>query len=98
MNNEKLKYIVYCRKSTEDKDKQVISIESQERELLEYAKKNKLEVAGMFREEKSAHKRGRPIFAEVIGLFEKRKANAFLVWQPNRIARNTADGGLVISH
>jgi site-specific DNA recombinase len=98
MNNVKLKYIIYCRKSSEDKDRQVISIESQERELLDYAKKNKLEVAGVFHEEKSAHKRGRPVFAETIALMEKGKANAFLVWQPNRIARNTADGGLVISH
>lgn len=98
MTSEKTKYIIYCRKSTEDKDRQVISIESQERELLEYAKKNNLTVYGIFREEKSAHKRGRLVFAEIIRLMEQGKAHAFLVWQPNRIARNTADGGLVISH
>ncbi len=97
-DKHKYGYIVYCRKSQEDKDRQVISIESQERELLEYAEKNKLEVVGIFHEERSAHKRGRPVFAEIIALMEKGKANAFLVWQPNRIARNTADGGLVISH
>jgi site-specific DNA recombinase len=91
-------YVVYCRKSQEDKDRQVISIESQERELLDYASRNDLQIAGVFREEKSAHKRGRPIFAEIMQLMERGKANAFLVWQPNRIARNTADGGLVISH
>jgi site-specific DNA recombinase len=96
--NEKLKYIIYCRKSSEDKDRQVISIESQERELLEYAKKNNLEVYGVYREEKSAHKRGRPVFAGNMLTMEQGKANAFLVWQPNRIARNTADGGLVISY
>lgn len=95
---QNLKYVIYCRKSTEDKDKQVLSIESQERELSEYAKKNNLAVVGVFREEKSAHKRGRPVFAQVMGLMEQGKANAFLVWQPNRIARNTADGGLVISY
>ncbi len=92
------KYVVYCRKSTEDKDRQIISIESQERELLDYAKKNGLQVYGIYREEKSAHKRGRPVFAEVMRLMEEGKANAFLVWQPNRIARNTADGGLVITY
>jgi site-specific DNA recombinase len=96
--NHKYVYIVYCRKSTEDKDRQVISIESQERELLDYANRNNLHVFGVFKEEKSAHKRGRLIFAEIMHLMEQGKANAFLVWQPNRIARNTADGGLVISH
>jgi site-specific DNA recombinase len=96
--DNKYVYVVYCRKSTEDKDRQVISIESQERELLDYASRNKLQVSGVFREERSAHKRGRPVFAEIIKLMERGKANAFLVWQPNRIARNTADGGLVISH
>lgn len=95
---DKLKYVIYCRKSTEDKDRQVISIESQERELLDYAKKEKLNIYGVFHEEGSAHKRGRPIFGQIIKLMEDGKANAFLVWQSNRIARNTADGGLVITY
>ncbi|MEQ1561597.1 MAG: recombinase family protein, partial [Nitrospira sp.] len=86
------------RKSTEDKDRQVISIESQERELLEFAKKGNLDVVGIYHEEKSAHKRGRPVFAKTIDLMDQGKANAYIVWQPNRIARNTADGGLVISY
>lgn len=94
---EKLKYVIYCRKSTEDKDKQVLSIESQERELKEYAKKNKLDVHGVYQEEKSAHKRGRPVFAELMSMMEAGKVNAFLVWQPNRIARNALDGGWVIT-
>ena len=96
--NTKLKYIIYCRKSSEDKDKQVLSIESQERELMEFAEKNKLDVYDTFREEESAHKRGRPEFAKVMALMAQGKANAFLVWQPNRIARNIGDGGLVISY
>src|SRR3989338_2089138 len=93
----KIKYVIYCRKSTEDPERQVISIESQERELLAYAEKNKLQVYGVFKETGSAHKRGRPIFNQILDLFEDGKANAWLVWQPNRIARNTADGGTVIS-
>lgn len=95
--NEKLKYVIYCRKSTEDKDKQVLSIDSQERELKEYAKKHNLKVTGTYREEKSAHKRGRPVFAQLMAMMEEGKINAFLVWQPNRIARNALDGGWVIT-
>lgn len=94
---QKLKYIIYCRKSSEDSDKQVLSISSQERELLEYAKRNKLDVVGTFTEERTAHKRNRPVFGEVMELMETSKANAFLVWQPNRISRNALDGGWVIT-
>lgn len=92
-----LRYIAYCRKSSEDDSKQILSIESQERELLNYAERNGLKISGVYKEEKSAHKRGRPVFTQVMDLMETGKADAFLVWQPNRIARNALDGGWVIT-
>ena len=39
-----MKYIIYARKSTEDEDHQVLSIESQLCELREFAAKEKLEI------------------------------------------------------
>ena len=39
-----MKYIIYARKSTEDDDRQVLSIESQLAELREFAAKEKLEI------------------------------------------------------
>ena len=41
-----MRYIIYARKSTEDKDHQVLSIESQLAELREFAAKEKLEIVG----------------------------------------------------
>jgi hypothetical protein len=39
-----MKYVIYARKSTEDEDRQVLSIEAQLVELKEFAAKEKLEI------------------------------------------------------
>ncbi len=48
------KYFLYCRKSSEDKKKQFLSIPAQIREMSEYAKVNNLVIVETFSEEKSA--------------------------------------------
>lgn len=97
-----LKHIAYTRKSTTGEDRQMLSHEDQERDLLRIEKNEKLTVVerhtGKERgESKSAHKRGRPIFNHLMQQIEAGKANALLVWHPNRIARNAFDGGWVIT-
>ena len=54
---EKTKYILYARKSTEDDDHQIMSIEAQLFELHEYAKREQIEIISEFIESKSAKKR-----------------------------------------
>ena len=41
-----MKYIIYARKSTEEDDRQILSIEAQLVELKEFAAKEKLEIVG----------------------------------------------------
>jgi DNA invertase Pin-like site-specific DNA recombinase len=39
-----MKYFIYCRKSTDSEERQVLSIEAQPAELKEFAAKEKLEI------------------------------------------------------
>ena len=91
-----MKYIAYCRKSTDEPDKQILSIEGQLGELKEFAKREKLKVIDYITESKTAKKPGRTKFAEVLKLIEQEKANGILSWHPDRLARNSIDGGQII--
>ncbi|MEF8847187.1 MAG: recombinase family protein [Candidatus Paceibacterota bacterium] len=91
-----LKYFIYCRKSTESKEKQALSIETQLTELKKYARKNDLNVINKFTESKTAKEPGRPVFEEMIEQIKQGKANGILAWHPDRLARNAVDGGKII--
>ena len=93
----KTKYFLYARKSTEDEERQVMSIEAQLAELDEYAKRENLFIAEKFIESKSAKKPGREIFNEMIQkIYESKEPLGILAWHPDRLARNSVDGGQVI--
>jgi len=93
----KTKYFIYARKSTEDEERQVKSIEDQLKELKEFSKREKLQVAQTFIENKSAKKPGRPVFNEMIQkLYKSDEPIGLLAWHPDRLARNSVDGGHII--
>ncbi len=91
-----MKYILYARKSTEEDDRQVLSIEAQLVELQEYAAKEKLEIVASLCEAKTAKEPGRIKFAEMLAILESGKANGIISWHPDRLARNSVDGGKII--
>ncbi len=91
-----MKYILYCRKSTDEKDKQVLSIEAQIAELQEFAIRERLEIVATFSESRTAKSPGRPVFKEVLTKIESGEADAILSWHPDRLARNSIDGGYLI--
>jgi len=91
-----IKYFIYCRKSSEDEERQVLSIEAQLTELREFAKQQNLFVVKEFYESKTAKEPGREIFNEMLGEIEKGFASGILAWNPDRLARNSIDGGKVI--
>src|SRR3989338_7084646 len=91
-----MQYVLYVRKSTDEEYRQILSIEAQITEVKEYAIKENLNIVREFIESKSAKVPGRPIFNEMISLLEKGKAEGILAWHPDRLARNSLDGGKII--
>jgi site-specific DNA recombinase len=90
------KYFIYCRKSSEDEDRQILSIDAQITELKAIALREGLSIVGTFTESKSAREPGREIFNDVVRRIEKGEANALLSWKLDRLARNFDDGGRII--
>src|SRR3989339_110161 len=90
------KFFLYTRKSTDVEDKQILSIEAQLQELRDFAKRENLDIALEFIEKQSAKIPGRPIFNEMLQRIEKGEADSILSWHPDRLARNSVDGGRII--
>ena len=95
-HEEEIKYFIYCRKSSEDEGKQILSLPAQKKEMQEYANKFKLSIVGTFSESKSAFKPGRDEFNKMLDRIENGDGDGILTWQANRIARNSLDGGRFI--
>ncbi|MDP3726224.1 MAG: recombinase family protein [bacterium] len=92
-----IKYVLYARKSTESEERQVLSIDSQVKEMLQLAEKENLNIAEIRRESHSAKATGqRPVFNEIVEDIKKQKFNGILTWAPDRIARNAGDLGAVV--
>src|SRR3989339_462983 len=91
------KYFLYARKSTEDEERQIMSIEAQLAELAEFAKRENIEIAETFIESKSAKKPGREIFNEMMSkVHDSKEPIGLVAWHPDRLARNSIDGGQII--
>jgi len=91
-----MKYFLYIRKSTDEDDRQVLSLEAQETELKEFALRENLLIAATFRESQTAKEPGRPIFNDMLKRMESGEAEGILAWHPDRLARNSIDGGRII--
>ena len=94
---KKLKYALYARKSTDDPQRQIRSIDDQIDECKLMAQRLGIKVVATIREEKSAKKPGlRPKFSNMLKDLKDKKYDAVLAWNPDRLARNMKEGGEII--
>jgi DNA invertase Pin-like site-specific DNA recombinase len=89
-------YFIYCRKSSEAEDRQVLSIESQTRELEQLAAKLNFPIVEILTESKSAKDPGRPVFNAMMQRLYRGEAAGIICWKLDRLARNPVDGGSII--
>ena len=90
------KLILYARKSTDTEDKQVLSIEAQLNELRRFARDNHLVVIDEMIEKRTAKMPGRPVFNSLLTRIKNGEASGILAWHPDRLARNSVDGGEIV--
>ncbi len=93
----KVKYVLYARKSSEQDEKQALSIDSQVKEMLQIADRDGLEVVDIRREAHSAKDSGqRPVFVEILKDIREGRFNGILTWAPDRLSRNAGDLGSLV--
>ena len=76
---QKIRYVLYARKSTESEERQVLSIDSQVKEMLQLAEREGLEVVEIRKESHSAKESGqRPVYKEILEDIRRGRFNGIL--------------------
>ena len=98
--SNKLKYLAYVRKSTEEEDRQALSKEAQKEAIescfpdldITFMK----DASGKIGESMSAATPGkRPVFNKMIQLLESGKYDGIIAWHPDRLSRNSLDSSQI---
>jgi len=81
----------YLRISDKHKQGDGVSLQEQKRILIEYAKANNLKIIHFYEEKKTAAKRGRPLFNEMMQNLIDKKADGVIIHKIDRGSRNLHD-------
>lgn len=88
-------YILYIRRSQDSEDRQVCSIDDQEKEMIKVAERHHIHIIETITESRSAKEPGREGFNKMIQLIEAGKAQGILTWALSRLSRNAIDTGTI---
>jgi site-specific DNA recombinase len=90
-------YCLYARKSSEDDERQALSIDSQVKEMVAIAERENLNIAEIRRESHSAKASGgRPVFNKLLQDINDGMFSGIIAWAPDRLSRNAGDLGSVV--
>ena len=95
MNMKPKKYFAYIRKSSESDEAQALSLDAQRNIISEFAAREGLKIAKWFEEKRSAKRRGRAIFNQMMSLVEAGEANGVICHKFDRLSRNWWDTALI---
>lgn len=92
-----IEYCLYARKSSEDDERQAMSIDSQVKEMKDLAAKEGLFIKEVRQESHSAKMSGqRPVFAQLLNDIRLGMFGGILTWAPDRLSRNAGDLGMLV--
>ena len=92
-----IEYCLYARKSSEDDERQAMSIDSQIKEMNDMAVKDSLFIKEIRKESHSAKMSGqRPVFAKILNDIRIGMFTGILTWAPDRLSRNAGDLGMLV--
>lgn len=97
VQNKEINYCLYARKSSESDERQIMSIDSQIKEMKTLAERDKIFIKEIRFESHSAKQSGqRPVFQKLIEDIVKGEFNGILTWNPDRLSRNAGDLGRIV--
>ncbi len=91
------RYCLYARKSSEEDERQALSIDSQIKEMMEMASRDNMNIVEIRKESHSAKSSdSRPVFNGIIEDIKTGMFNGILTWAPDRLSRNAGDLGTLV--
>ncbi len=92
-----IEYCLYARKSSEDDERQAMSIDSQIKEMSDIAAKDGIVIKDVRKESHSAKISGkRPVFMNLLNDIREGRFTGILTWAPDRLSRNAGDLGMLV--